>query len=169
VSEKAETGEFVQMELRGLVLDPKNDVPVLILRDRENRQLLPIWIGLFEANAIAMALEQKAPPRPMTHDLLCSAVEKLGGRLLRIEVHLLREGTYYARLEVDRGGELVEIDSRPSDAIALAVRVGAPIFVAESVLAEAGDRERPSEDADAQRIREWLENARPEDLGKYNM
>jgi uncharacterized protein len=169
VDERSEAGEFVEVRLRGLILDPKSEVPVVILRHEQSRQLLPIWIGLFEANAIAVALEQQEPKRPMTHDLLRSALERLDSRLLRIEIHALVNGTYFARLEVERGGKTIEIDSRPSDAIALAVRVGAPIFVARAVLAEAGDRERPEGDADAQRIREWLENAEPEELGKYNM
>lgn len=178
------------MQLKGLILDPTSDVPVVILRQEGSTVFLPIWIGVFEANAIALAVEGVQTPRPMTHDLLRSVLETLNARLERVEIHSLVEGTFHARLrlilaasgqppaaggredEEDRTGAVVQIvDSRPSDAIALALRTGAPIWIAQGVLdgalASRQASELPSDDDE--RIRQWLENARPEDLGKYRM
>lgn len=158
------------MRLRGLILDPNSESPVVILREENDAVFLPIWIGVFEANAIALALEEVRPRRPMTHDLLRSTVESLGGSLLRIEIHSLQEGTFLARLIVSRdGAEPIEIDARPSDAIALALRMSAPIWTAREVLRQAVVRAQAAEITDEQKLREWLENAKPEDLGKYSM
>jgi bifunctional DNase/RNase len=163
------------MNLKGLILDPTSDVPVVILREEEGTVFLPIWIGVFEANAIALALEGVQPPRPMTHDLLRSVVSGLGAELVRVEIHSLIEGTFHARLRLRRrvgsepGAEELEIDSRPSDAVALALRVGAPIWIARAVLDGALSTQKASQAEDDRKLREWLENARPEDLGKYPM
>lgn len=163
------------MRLKGLILDPTSDVPVLILREEGGTVFLPIWIGVFEANAIALAIEGVQTPRPMTHDLLRSVVAGLGAELVRVEIHSLIEGTFHARLRLRRpleGGsrsEETEIDSRPSDAVALALRTGAPIWIARSVLEGALASQKASQAEDDQKLREWLENARPEDLGKYPM
>jgi bifunctional DNase/RNase len=172
------------MRLKGLILDPTSDVPVIILREIDGSVFLPIWIGVFEANAIALALEGIRTQRPMTHDLLKSCLGALEAELERVEIHSLIDGTFYARLRLDRpapggnGGvaerprEILEIDSRPSDAIALALRTGSPIWIAKTVLDGALSSRRaaeaPGED-DEKKLREWLENARPEDLGKYRM
>ncbi len=161
--------EWIEMEIRGLILDPGNEAPVLILRAKSDPFFLPIWIGLPEANAIAMALEQIATPRPMTHDLLRAIVVELGAALERVEVWGLLEGTFHARICLRRGEERLEIDSRPSDAIALAVRLGASIQVARRVLDAAVASELALEGDDEERVKRWLENARPEDLGKYEM
>jgi bifunctional DNase/RNase len=158
------------MRLRGLILDPNSESPVIILREERESIYLPIWIGVFEANAIALALEEVKPRRPMTHDLLRSTVESLGGRLVRIEIHSLQEGTFFARLIVLRHEqEPIEIDARPSDAIALALRMSAPIWTAREVLHQAVASAKAAELSDEQRLREWLENANPEELGKYSM
>lgn len=171
MARRAHDGDWVEMEIRGLILDPQSESPVVILREEGESLYLPIWIGLFEANAIALAIESVVPARPMTHDLLRSAIEALGGALERIEIHSLREGTFHARLVVRRGesGEPVEIDARPSDAIALALRARAPIWASRQVLESAISSARAAEHTDEQKLREWLENATPEDLGKYSM
>jgi len=177
---------WIEMQLKGLILDPTSDVPVVILRQEGSTVFLPIWIGVFEANAIALAVEGVQTPRPMTHDLLRSLLDTLGARLERVEIHSLIEGTFHARLRliasgvgsagapVDDPGSLPAVqvvDSRPSDAIALALRTGAPIWIAQTVLDGALASRQASELAsdDDERIRQWLENARPEDLGKYRM
>jgi hypothetical protein len=163
-----------------LILDPTSDVPVIILREVDGTVFLPIWIGVFEANAIAMALEGIRTARPMTHDLLRACLGALDADLERVEIHSLIEGTFHARLRLRRGGgdraepeQRLEVDARPSDAVALALRVGAPIWIARSVLDEAvSSRKAAASSVDAddeRRLREWLENARPEDLGKYPM
>lgn len=162
------------MRLKGLILDPTSDVPVVILREEGGTVFLPIWIGVFEANAIALALEAVETPRPMTHDLLRAVVDGLGATLARVEIHALIEGTFHARLRLRRTtsegrSEEVEVDSRPSDAIALALRCGAPIWIARTVLDGALSTQKASEAEDERKLREWLENARPEDLGKYPM
>ncbi|MGH7859526.1 MAG: bifunctional nuclease family protein [Candidatus Binatia bacterium] len=170
MSEREIPAGWVEMRLRGLILDPNSESPVVILREERESIYLPIWIGVFEANAIALALEEVKPRRPMTHDLLRSTVESLGGTLARIEIHSLQEGTFFARLVVQRHGqETLEIDARPSDAIALALRMSAPIWTAREVLQHAVASSKAAELSDDQRLREWLENAKPEELGKYSM
>jgi uncharacterized protein len=161
--------EWVEMKLRGLILDPQNEVPVLVLREEEGSVHLPIWIGVFEASAIALALDGAPPRRPMTHDLLRGTLEALKGRLLRIEIHSLVEGTYLARLRIETAAGEIEVDARPSDAIALALRCGSPIWTARQVLEDALSAEKASRGRDEERLKEWLANARPEDLGKYSM
>lgn len=163
------TGDFVEMKLRGLILDPNTESPVLILREADGGLFLPIWIGAFEANAIALAVEGIQPPRPLTHDLLRSTLEAFGGKLERVEVHDLAEGTFYARLVVSASTGDLSIDARPSDAIALALRVDAPIWTARKVLDAALENAKAVTETDEERIREWLEKASPEDLGKYSM
>lgn len=157
----------VRMEIKGLMLDPNTNVPIVVLRDEEGAVFLPIWIGVFEANAIALRLENVATPRPMTHDLLRSALEKLGAHIEKVVISELRESTFYARIHVQRDGDAVEIDARPSDAIALALRSEAPIFVLAPVLAAAQAVNLAT--TDEEKLREWLEKVSPEDLGKYEM
>ncbi len=162
--------EWVEMRLRGLIIDPNSDAPVVILREEEGALYLPIWIGVFEANAIALALESIQPPRPMTHDLMRTLLESFGVALERVEIHSLLEGTYHARLLLKAGeGRSIEVDSRPSDAMALAVRTGAPIWAARSVLDQAVSASKAYEARDEEKLKEWLEQARPEDFGKYSM
>jgi len=160
----------VAMQIKGLLLDPTSNVPIVILRDNENQLLLPIWIGLFEANAIALRLEGVEPPRPMTHDLLAATIHQLGGAVRRIVIRDLLESTYYAAIEVDTAAGLLTLDARPSDALALALRTGAGIFVLRGVLDRAKAADLASDtSADDEKIRRWLEEIGPEDLGKYTM
>jgi bifunctional DNase/RNase len=160
----------LEVEIRGLILDPVSNTPIVILKKPDENLFLPIWIGVFEANAIALQLEGVETPRPMTHDLLRGVIGALGAQVEAIVVHSLVENTFHAKvlLRSAQGG-LVEVDARPSDAIALALRCHAPIRVAESVFREAHALDfREGEDQEA-RLREWLESLTPEQLGKYKM
>ena len=170
MSEEAKLDDaWVQMEVKGLLLDPTSETPVLLLQAASEKLLLPIWIGPVEANAIAMALEGVRESRPMTHDLIHGILQGLAVELQRVEVWLLREGTFHARLLLQKGSEIIEVDSRPSDAIAIAVRYGASIWVARAVILEALQLDLATSGEEEERLREWLERARPEDLGKYTM
>ncbi|MFW6012156.1 MAG: bifunctional nuclease family protein [Gemmatimonadota bacterium] len=165
-----EPAEELQMEIKGLMLDPSSNVPIVILRDEESDVFLPIWIGVFEANAIALRIEGVEPPRPMTHDLLLSSLQTLGAAIERIVISDLRESTFFAVIHlVRKEGEKLTIDSRPSDAIALALRAEAPIFVLRSVLEKARAVDVDSDASEEEKIRKMLEELGPEDLGKYTM
>jgi hypothetical protein len=157
----------VRMEIKGLMLDPNTNVPIVVLHDKGGEVLLPIWIGVFEANAIALRLENVETQRPMTHDLLRSTFEKLGAEIEKVVISELRDSTFYARIHVQRNGDAIEIDARPSDAIALALRSEAPIFVLAAVLEAAQAVNLAT--TDEEKLREWLEKVKPEDLGKYEM
>lgn len=157
------------MEIRGLMLDPASNVPIVILRDPESQLFLPIWIGPYEANAIAQKIEGIEPARPMTHDLLKSVVDHLGARLDRVVISDLKESTFFALLQVHLAEQTVEIDARPSDAIALALRSGAPIFVRRAVLEKAKAADLTSHANDEERLKKWLEEVSPEELGKWTM
>jgi bifunctional DNase/RNase len=160
----------VLMEIRGLLLDPGTKTPIVVLRDPTRDLFLPIWIGVFEANAIAMRLEGLEPPRPMTHDLLSSLLATLGGRLERVVVTALLDSTFFARVHIaPEAGEVLALDARPSDALALALRAEAPIYVLQSVLEAAEAVELLHSGSDEDRLKEWLENIDPEELGKYEM
>ena len=128
---------WLEMKVKGLALDPLSNMPIIILRDEEEKRSLPIWVGLFEANAIALELEKISTARPMTHDLIKNILEALDARVIKIEVNDLRENTFYAVIHLKLGSTDVTVDSRPSDAIALALRVDAPIYVEEDVLTKA--------------------------------
>ncbi len=160
---------WVEMEVKGLILDPASETPVLLLQAVGGTLVLPIWIGQTEANAIATALEGIHEPRPMTHDLLHGILQELATELYRVEIWALREGTFHGRMRLRRGSAEHLVDARPSDAIALAVRSGAPIWVAQEVLDEAIQLDLANDGEEEERLREWLERARPEDLGKYTM
>src|SRR5262245_50024284 len=125
---------LIEMSIKGLMVDPITNMPIVILRDADNQRVLPIWVGPVEANAIALQIENVAPPRRMTHDLLKDVLTELGATLKRVVVTDLKANTFYAYLELDRSGETILIDSRPSDAIALSLRAGAPVFVHSRVL-----------------------------------
>jgi bifunctional DNase/RNase len=164
---------FVEMKVRGLALDPLSQMPIIILRDEEDKRSLPIWVGVFEANAIALELEKISPPRPMTHDLIKNILESLDAQVTKIVVSDLKENTFFAVIHLRIGGNELTVDSRPSDAIALALRVSAPIYVDEDVVRKAKTVEpgKESEELkadDPERLREWLENIKPEDFGKFN-
>jgi len=160
----------VQMKITGLMFDPVTDMPIVILKDDSGTQVLPIWVGLFEANAIAVQLDEIEPPRPMTHDLLRSVIEHLEARVARVVITDLRDNTFYATIQLDRGPAQTIVDARPSDAMALALRAGAPIFVEEEVLRKSttGDGADRSYE-ETERLRRWLEQVDPEELGKYQM
>jgi hypothetical protein len=156
------------MVVKGLTLDPLTNMPIIILKDVEGNRALPIWIGANEANAIAMEMERITTPRPMTHDLIRNILEGLKAKVSRIVINDLRDNTFYAVIFLTVNGTEVAIDSRPSDAIALALRVKSPIFVAEKVIREAKSidltEDKPAEDA--QSVRDWIENLKPEDFGR---
>jgi len=163
----------IKMEIKGLLMDPVSNMPVVILRDTEKGHFLPIWVGIFEANAIALELEKIATPRPMTHDLIKNICEAVDAQVARVVVTDLKENTFYAVLHLKLGNAEYTVDSRPSDAIALALRVAAPIFVDEDVFPKAGKMEvakegEPMKADDPEQLREWLQNIKPEDFEKYN-
>jgi bifunctional DNase/RNase len=161
---------WVEMKVRGLTLDPVSNMPIIILRDEEEKRSLPIWVGIFEANAIALELEKIATPRPMTHDLIKNVLEAVDAKVEKIVVTDLRENTFFALIHLRMGEEEVTVDSRPSDAIALALRAGAPIFVDDDVVRRAKTVETaPKEADDQEKLKEWLENLKPEDFGRYKM
>jgi len=151
------------------MLDPSSNVPIVILRDIQSQLFLPIWIGVFEANAIALKIEGVETPRPMTHDLLRLVLEQLGGTVEKIVISDLRESTFFASIHLQQQGKPVTIDARPSDAIALALRVEAPIFVLQSVLDKAQAAELVTEAEDDDRLKKWLEEISPDELGKWTM
>ena len=154
----------------GLALDPVSNMPIIILRDEEEKRSLPIWVGIFEANAIALELEKIATPRPMTHDLIKNVLEAVDAKVEKIVVNDLRDNTFFALIHLRMGEEEVTVDSRPSDAIALALRAGAPIFVDDDVVRRAKTVETaPKEADDQEKLKEWLENLKPEDFGRYKM
>ncbi len=159
---------MVKMEIKGLLMDPVSNMPVVILRDQNDGAFLPIWVGIFEANAIAIEMEKIQAPRPMTHDLLHNVLSELGVRVDRIVVNELKDNTFFARLHLSRGDERWTVDSRPSDAIALALRARAEIFVEEDVL-ERSKTIRAEGATDPEKLKKWLEEVNPEDLGKYRM
>jgi uncharacterized protein len=157
----------IPMSIKGLMLDPISNSPIVVLKDEEDKTFLPIWVGIFEANAIALQLESVETPRPMTHDLLRNVIVEMEGIVTRILINDLQESTFYARIFMTVGDKTVEIDSRPSDAIALALRVSAPIFVAQEVLEQA-QTITPDEESE-EKLKKWLEEVNPDDLGKYKM
>ena len=160
---------LIRMTVRGIALDPITNMPIIILKDVEEKRALPIWVGIFEANAIALELEKIATPRPMTHDLIKNILDGLGATVQQIVINDLKDNTFFAVIEVNYNGNMVSIDSRPSDAIALALRVNAPIFVTEKVVSKAKSMDIAEEKEETDRWKEWLENLKPEDFGKYKM
>ncbi len=161
--------EMVQMEIRGLMLDPSSKTPIVLLHDPSGNTFLPIWIGVFEANAIALRIEGVEPPRPMTHDLLFTSLELLGATVRRVTISALKENTFYAVISVDGPAGAHGIDSRPSDAIALALRADAPIFAHRSVLESAQAADFASRITDEEKLKQWLEEAAEDDFGEYEM
>lgn len=165
----SEPNQELRVEIKGLMLDPASNIPIVILRDTESQLFLPIWIGVFEANAIALRIEGVEPPRPMTHDLLRLVLDQLGATVEKIVISDLRESTFFAMIHLQHGGKLVEVDARPSDAIALALRTEAPIFVLRSVLEKAQAADLTAEASDEDKLKKWLEEISPEELGKWTM
>lgn len=159
---------LIEMTIKGLMVDPVTNMPIVLLRDADNQRVLPIWVGPVEANAIALQVENVAPPRPMTHDLLRNLLSELGATLSRVVISDLRESTFFAYLELRAGNDVHFIDARPSDALALCLRTRAPIFVDTQVLDRARSVEMTSEEVTRERLQKWLESLDPEDLG-YKM
>jgi len=160
---------MIEMELSGLGFDPRNMSPIVLLRDKEERNFLPIWIGMFEAAAIAMELQDFTPPRPMTHDLLTSIIETLGAKVEKVVINEIKEDTFFAILEVKPKGDkgTIKIDCRPSDAIAVAVRTSVPIYVAENVMMKAKMVNQEKDKEETEKFKEFIDNIKPEDFEKY--
>jgi bifunctional DNase/RNase len=159
---------MIQMEIGGLGFDPRNLSPLVLLKDQEEINFLPIWIGIFEAAAIAMELQNIHPPRPMTHDLIVSLLDNFEAKPTKVIVNDVKEGTFYASIEIEKkGGEKVMIDSRPSDAIAVAVRTKTPIFVAEAVMMQAKLVNTEKDAEETKKFKDFIENLKPEDFTKY--
>ena len=160
----------IEMTIKGLMVDPITNTPIIILRDKDGQRVLPIWVGVFEANAIALQIENVQTPRPMTHDLLKNIIDDLSAQVERIVVTELKENTFYALIHLRRNGHSIEVDARPSDAIALALRTRSPIFVEEAVIQNARSVENSRESSmDVTRLQKWLEGLSEDELGKYKM
>lgn len=157
---------MIEMVVHGVTLDPVSQMPIVVLKAKDNEEVfLPIWIGIFEADSIVRQLQGVEPPRPMTYELTKNIIESLGGKLEKVVINDLRDSTYYAEIYIIQGGNLIVIDSRPSDAINLAIRFEVPIFVEEAVL-EKSKVPKPEEDEEKEKLRQWLENIKPEDFEK---
>jgi len=157
------------MTIKGLMVDPVTNVPIVLLRDETGQKVLPIWVGIFEANAIALQIENVTPPRPMTHDLLRNVITDLKAAVQKIVVSDLKDNTFYALIYLEVNGAAVAVDARPSDAIALALRARCPIFVEDSVIEGAENRDPTADKPDMDRLQKWLEGLDPDELGKYKM
>ena len=157
------------MTIKGLMVDPVTNMPIILLRDSDGQKVLPIWVGIYEANAIALQIENVSTPRPMTHDLLKNVIGDLKATVQKIVVSDLKDNTFYALIYIEVAGDIVAVDARPSDAIALALRARAPIFVEESVIDNAKPFDPSGEKPDTDRLQKWLENLDPDELGKYKM
>jgi len=162
-------GNEVEMKIRGLMMDPVTNMPIVVLKDVSGDAVLPIWVGIYEANAIALEIEKVATPRPMTHDLIKNVLTGLDTHVHKIVVSELRQDTFYAVIWLEKDGHIISIDSRPSDALALALRVDCPIFVADDVLKSSKLANVASDRASSEELRKWLENLNDEDLGRYKM
>jgi hypothetical protein len=154
-----------EVKVVNVAIDVKSNMPVIILREKEGDKTLPIWVGLFEAQAIALALENVKPPRPLTHDLTKSIIEKLKGRVDKVVINDLRNNTFYARILMKKNGENIQVDSRPSDAIALALRLKVPIYIEEKVLDKVTVGSKPIEEKEIEDFKKKLKDLRPEDFG----
>ena len=159
----------VEVRIRGLMLDPSNRSPIVVLNDLTGEVVLPIWVGLFEANAIALEIEKSTTPRPMTHDLLRNVIAGLNARVTRVVVGALRGDTFHATIWMDQNGEVVAIDARPSDAIALALRADCPIFVSREVYEHARKASANGGSVSAEDMRRWLEGLGDDEMGRYKM
>jgi bifunctional DNase/RNase len=156
----------VEMKIRGLMMDPVTNMPIVILKDVNGNTVLPIWVGIYEANAIALEIEKVSTPRPMTHDLIKSLLSGLHTGIRKVVVSELKDDTFYALIWLDREGELISVDSRPSDALALALRLDCPIFVDDSVLKSSKLAATVSDKVNNEELKRWLEDLNDEDLGR---
>ncbi|MDW8096968.1 MAG: bifunctional nuclease family protein [Aquificaceae bacterium] len=159
---------MIEMVVHGVTLDPVSQMPIVILKAKyDEEMLLPIWIGIFEADSIVRQLQKVEPPRPMTYELAKNIIQSMGARLEKVVINDLRDSTYYAELYILHGNDLIVVDSRPSDAINLALRFEVPVFVEEKVL-EKSKVPKPEEEEEKEKLKEWLENIKPEDFEKGN-
>jgi bifunctional DNase/RNase len=159
----------VEMKIRGLMMDPVTNMPIIVLKDVHSEIVLPIWVGMYEANAIALEIEKSTPPRPMTHDLLRNAIRGLNARVEKVVVSELRDDTFYAVIWMHQDGELVTMDARPSDALALALRSDCPIYVSRQVLDNSKLTANGAQNINSDELRRWLEGLGDEDMGRYKM
>ena len=159
----------LEVKIRGLMMDPVTNMPVVVLKEAQGTGILPIWVGIYEANAIALEIEKVQTPRPMTHDLIKTLLLGLGTGVRKVVVSELKDDTFYAVIWLDKDGELISVDSRPSDALALALRLDCPIYVDESVLKSSKRSSAAADKASEEEQRRWLESLDDEDLGRYKM
>ena len=159
----------IEMKIRGLMVDPVTNTPIVILRDSSGDAILPIWVGVYEANAIALEIEKVTTPRPMTHDLIKNLLTGVQATVQRVVVSELKDETFYAVIWLEKDGEVVSVDSRPSDALALALRLDCPIYVEEQVLKTSKAETNISDKVTNEELRRWLEGLNDEDLGRYKM
>jgi hypothetical protein len=159
----------VEMKIRGLMMDPMTNMPIVVLKEQGSETVLPIWVGVYEANAIALEIEKVTTPRPMTHDLLKNLLVGLETMVRKVVVTELRDDTFFAVIWLERDGQSISIDSRPSDALALALRMDCPIFVEEEVLKTSKVAANVNDRVSAEELRKWLENLGEDDLGRYKM
>jgi uncharacterized protein len=165
----AHAPDEVEMQIRGLMMDPVTNMPIIVLKDIASDAVLPIWVGIFEANAIALELEKTATPRPMTHDLLRNMARNLNAQVRKVVVSELRDDTFYAIIWMEQAGEVVAMDARPSDAIALALRWDCPIYVNRDVLENSRQAASGTQTINAEEMRRWLENLNDDEMGRYKM
>ena len=159
---------MIEMEIGGLGFDPKNLSPLVLLKDKEELNFLPIWIGIFEATSIAMELQQQKAPRPMTHDLLVDICTQLGAKISKVMINEVKDGTFFAVIEIEtKDGKKISVDSRPSDAIALAVRTHTPVFVAEVVMMQAKLVNAEKDAEETKKFKDFIDNMKPEDFTQY--
>lgn len=159
----------VEMKIRGLMMDPVTNMPIVVLKDVTGNSILPIWVGIYEANAIALEIEKVSTPRPMTHDLIKLLLMGLETGVRKVVVNDLKDDTFFAVIWLERDGKLISIDSRPSDALAIALRLDCPIYVDETVLKTSKASSTVSDKVSSDEMRKWLENLPDEDLGRYKM
>lgn len=159
----------VEMKIRGLMMDPVTNMPIVVLKDVAGDAVLPIWVGVYEANAIALEIEKVTTPRPMTHDLIKNLLIGLETQVHKIVVNELRDDTFFAVIWMEREGKVISIDSRPSDALAIALRLDCPIYVDEEVLKTSKMANSAADKISSEELRKWLEGLNDEDLGRYKM
>lgn len=159
----------VEMKIRGLMMDPVTNMPIVVLKDVDGETVLPIWVGVYEANAIALEIEKVTTPRPMTHDLIKNLLIGFDAHVHKVVVSELKEDTFFAIIWMERDGKVMSVDSRPSDALALALRLDCPIFVDEEVLKSSKSASTAADRLSAEDLRKYLEGLNDEDLGRYKM
>jgi uncharacterized protein len=164
-----EVEQEIEMQIRGLMMDPVTNMPIVVLKDLRSDLVLPIWVGIFEANAIALELDKTTTPRPMTHDLLRNVTRGLNAVVKKVVVSELKDDTFYAVIWMEQAGEMVTLDSRPSDAIALALRWDCPIYVHRDVLANSRVAANGTQNINPDELRKWLENLNDDEMGRYKM